>query len=84
MGVAHLLTDVSTLFRVSSSATLYGSRSCRSINSESQEMGTGRRLKVYNPDIQIIGVQPAYPYHGIEGLKHIELISLTLQALKAH
>ena len=35
-------------------------------------MGTGRRLKVYNPDIQIIGVQPAYPFHGIEGLKHIE------------
>ncbi len=35
-------------------------------------MGTGRRLKVYNPNIQVIGVQPAYPFHGIEGLKHIE------------
>ncbi len=35
-------------------------------------MGTGRRLKVYNQDIQIIGIQPAYPFHGIEGLKHIE------------
>ncbi len=35
-------------------------------------MGTGRRLKVYNPDVQVIGVQPAYPFHGIEGLKHIE------------
>ncbi len=35
-------------------------------------MGTGRRLKVYNQNIQIIGVQPAYPFHGIEGLKHIE------------
>jgi cysteine synthase B len=35
-------------------------------------MGTGRRLKVFNPDIQIVGVQPAYPFHGIEGLKHIE------------
>jgi cysteine synthase B len=35
-------------------------------------MGTGRRLKVFNPDIQVIGVQPAYPFHGIEGLKHIE------------
>lgn len=35
-------------------------------------MGTGRRLKVYNPQIQIVGVQPAYPFHGIEGLKHIE------------
>ncbi len=35
-------------------------------------MGTGRRLKVFNPDIQIVGVQPAHPFHGIEGLKHIE------------
>ena len=35
-------------------------------------MGTGRRLKVYDPSVQIIGVQPAYPFHGIEGLKHIE------------
>ena len=35
-------------------------------------MGTGRRLRVFNPDIQVVGVQPAYPFHGIEGLKHIE------------
>jgi cysteine synthase B len=35
-------------------------------------MGTGRRLKIYNPEIQVVGVQPAYPFHGIEGLKHIE------------
>ncbi|MEZ0361096.1 MAG: cysteine synthase B [Hydrogenobacter sp.] len=35
-------------------------------------MGTGRRLKVYNPQVQVVGVQPAYPFHGIEGLKHIE------------
>jgi len=35
-------------------------------------MGTGRRLKVFNPEIQIIGVQPDSPFHGIEGLKYIE------------
>lgn len=35
-------------------------------------MGTGRRLKIYNPDIQVIGVQPDSPFHGIEGLKYIE------------
>ncbi len=35
-------------------------------------VGTGRRLKVYNPRIKLIGVQPAHPFHGIEGLKHIE------------
>ncbi|PMP77747.1 MAG: cysteine synthase B [Sulfurihydrogenibium sp.] len=35
-------------------------------------MGTGRRLKIFNPDIQVIGVQPDSPFHGIEGLKFIE------------
>ncbi len=35
-------------------------------------MGTGRRLKIFNPDIQVIGVQPDSPFHGIEGLKYIE------------
>ncbi|ADC89464.1 cysteine synthase B [Thermocrinis albus DSM 14484] len=35
-------------------------------------MGTGRRLRVFNPSVQLIGVQPAYPFHGIEGLKHME------------
>ncbi|ACN99394.1 cysteine synthase B [Sulfurihydrogenibium azorense Az-Fu1] len=35
-------------------------------------MGTGRRLKIFNPNIQVIGVQPDSPFHGIEGLKYIE------------
>jgi cysteine synthase B len=35
-------------------------------------IGTGRRLKEYNPDIRIFGVQPDSGFHGIEGLKHIE------------
>jgi cysteine synthase B len=35
-------------------------------------VGTGRRLKIYNPSIEIVGVQPAEPKHGIEGLKHME------------
>jgi cysteine synthase B len=34
-------------------------------------MGTGRRLRKYNPDIQIIGLQPDSPFHGLEGLKHM-------------
>lgn len=34
--------------------------------------GTGRRLKEYNPDIQLISVQPDSPLHGLEGLKHME------------
>ena len=35
-------------------------------------VGTGRRLKIYNPNIEIVGVQPAEAKHGIEGLKHME------------
>ena len=35
-------------------------------------MGTGRRLLEYNPNIELIAVQPDSPYHGMEGLKHME------------
>ena len=35
-------------------------------------MGTGRRLKELNPQIELIAVQPDSPLHGLEGLKHME------------
>jgi len=35
-------------------------------------VGTGRYLKRMNSDIQIIAAEPDSPFHGIEGLKHIE------------
>ncbi len=34
-------------------------------------MGTGRRLKEYDPQVQIIALQPDSPFHGLEGLKHM-------------
>jgi len=34
-------------------------------------MGTGRRLREFNPDVQLVGVQPDSPFFGIEGLKHM-------------
>jgi cysteine synthase B len=34
-------------------------------------MGTGRFLKEKNPEIQLVGVQPDSPFHGLEGLKHL-------------
>ena len=34
-------------------------------------VGTSRRLKEYNPDVRCISVQPASPWHGLEGLKHM-------------
>ena len=34
-------------------------------------MGTGRRLKDYNADIQLFAFQPDSPFNGLEGLKHM-------------
>jgi len=34
-------------------------------------MGTGRGLKGFSKEIQIIGAQPADAFHGLEGLKHM-------------
>ena len=33
--------------------------------------GVGRYVRQYNPDIQLIAVQPDAPFHGLEGLKHM-------------
>lgn len=33
--------------------------------------GTGRRLKDYDRDIEVISLQPDSPFNGLEGLKHI-------------
>jgi cysteine synthase B len=38
-------------------------------------MGTGRRLREFNPNIKIIAMQPDGPFHGLEGLKHMETAS---------
>jgi len=35
-------------------------------------VGASRRLKEMNPDVRCISVQPAEPWHGLEGLKHME------------
>ncbi|MEM9512224.1 MAG: pyridoxal-phosphate dependent enzyme, partial [Cyanobacteria bacterium P01_E01_bin.48] len=35
-------------------------------------MGVGRRMREYNPAIQVIAMQPDSPFHGLEGLKHME------------
>lgn len=34
-------------------------------------MGTGTGLKQFNDRIQVIGVEPDDPFHGLEGLKHM-------------
>lgn len=34
--------------------------------------GTGRGLKMFNPDIELVALQPDNPMHGLEGWKHLE------------
>lgn len=38
-------------------------------------MGTGQRLREFNPNIRIIAMQPSGPFHGLEGMKHMETAS---------
>jgi cysteine synthase B len=35
-------------------------------------MGVTRRLKTFNSNIRAISMQPGWPLHGLEGLKHME------------
>jgi len=35
-------------------------------------VGTASRLKEYNPDIRVISFEPDSPFHGLEGMKHME------------
>ncbi len=35
-------------------------------------IGTARRLRELNPDIKLISMQPDSPFHGLEGMKHLE------------
>lgn len=35
-------------------------------------MGTGRYLRQYNPNVNLVGVQPDAAFHGLEGLKHMQ------------
>jgi len=35
-------------------------------------VGTANRLKEYNPDVKVISFEPESPFHGLEGMKHME------------
>ncbi len=39
-------------------------------------VGTGRRLRDLRRDIRLIAVQPDSPFHGLEGLKHLDSVSV--------
>ena len=35
-------------------------------------VGTSTRLKEYNPEIKVVSFEPDSPFHGLEGMKHME------------
>jgi S-sulfo-L-cysteine synthase (O-acetyl-L-serine-dependent) len=35
-------------------------------------VGAGRKLRELKPEVQLISMQPDSPYHGLEGMKHME------------
>lgn len=35
-------------------------------------VGTATRLKEYNPEIRVVSFEPDSPFHGLEGMKHME------------
>jgi cysteine synthase B len=35
-------------------------------------VGTSRALRAFNPNIKVVSFQPDSPFHGLEGLKHME------------
>lgn len=43
-----------------------------SLGTSGTMVGTGRFLKSVSPDVRVIAAEPDSPFHGIEGLKHIE------------
>jgi cysteine synthase B len=43
-----------------------------SIGTSGTVMGTGKYLKEVNPEIEILAAEPDDPFHGLEGLKHME------------
>jgi cysteine synthase B len=35
-------------------------------------VGVGRRLKELDPDVRLVSVEPDGPFHGLEGMKHLD------------
>jgi len=64
---AHYLTAEEILQQTNQGVTHF----CCSLGTTGTFMGTGRRLKAFDPDIQLISLQPDSPDHNLEGWKHL-------------
>ncbi len=43
-----------------------------SLGTSGTVIGTGRGLRAHKPDVEIVAVEPDSPFHGLEGMKHLE------------
>lgn len=66
---AHFITTGPEIWRQSSNAITHF---VTGLGTTGSFIGTSRRLKQYNSDIECIGLQPDGPLHGLEGWKHLE------------
>jgi cysteine synthase B len=66
---AHYLTTSQEIWRQTDGRVTHF---LASVGTSGTIMGTGWGLKERNPAVQIVIVEPDSPFHGIEGLKHIE------------
>ncbi len=64
---AHYLTAEEILQQTNQGVTHF----CCSLGTTGTFMGTGRRLKAFNPDIQLVSLQPDHSEHNLEGWKHL-------------
>jgi S-sulfo-L-cysteine synthase (O-acetyl-L-serine-dependent) len=65
---AHALTTAEEIWRQTGGKI---ARLVAGLGTTGTLMGTGRRLKQLNPEIELVAVQPDGPFHGLEGMKHL-------------
>ncbi len=65
--VAHYMTAEEILQQTNQEVTHF----CSSLGTTGTFVGTGRRLKEFDPNIQLVSLQPDSPDHKLEGWKHL-------------
>jgi cysteine synthase B len=66
---AHCLTTAEEIWRQTGGRVTH---LVAGVGTSGTLMGTGRRLQERSERIELIAVQPDGPFHGLEGLKHLE------------
>ena len=65
---AHALTTAEEIWRQTEGKI---TRLVAGLGTTGTLMGSGRRLRELNPNLELVAVQPDGPFHGLEGMKHL-------------